>query len=147
MVRCWPWSSLCWGCLNFQSLWIPSRVFLRALILFLQSYHITHHHNHPVVVLWLLLVLAVAPLLSWPLLVLLLLLLFIRCLSVFPVHIPYSPSSCYTIKKQYHVRSAAFLQVHLVLLSQVLLQRCIILKLYISKMYSSFTIRFWEICC
>ena len=54
------------------------------------------------------------------------------------VHIPFSPSSCYITKKQYHVRSTAFLQVHLVLLSQVLIQRFVILKLHFSNMYSSF---------
>ena len=43
-------------------------------------------------------------------------------------------------KKQYHVRSAAFLQVHLVLLPRVLIQRCIFLKLNFSKMCSSFII-------
>ena len=47
-----------------------------------------------------------------------------------PVHIPCSPSSRYTKKKQFHVQSAAFLQVHLMLLAWVLIQRCIILKLY-----------------
>ena len=47
-----------------------------------------------------------------------LLLLFLQCLSIsLAVDIPYFPSSCYTIKKQYHIRSAVFLQVHLVLLS------------------------------
>ena len=45
---CWPWSSLCWSCFNFQSPWILSRVFLRVLILFLQPYHIVHLH-YPVV--------------------------------------------------------------------------------------------------
>ena len=66
---------------------------------------------------------------------------FTMSFSLF-VHIPYSPSSCYTIKRQYHLRSAAFLQVHLVLLPQVLIQRCIILKLYFSKINSPFIIRF-----
>ena len=46
---------------------------------------------------------------------------------------PFSPSSCYTIKKQFHVRSAVFLQVHLVLLSEVLIQRCIILLTHFSS--------------
>ena len=63
----------------------------------------------------------------------------------FSIHIPYSPSSCYTVKKQYHVRSAAFLQVRLVLLPRVLILRCIILRLYFSKMCSSFITRLWEI--
>ena len=70
VVWCWPWLSLCWSYFNFQSLWIPSRVFLPTPIWFLQPHHIAHHH--PVVVLWLLLVLAIAPwlllLLPWPLL-------------------------------------------------------------------------------
>ena len=82
------------------------------------------------------------------LLILPLLLLFQRRLLVSPVHIPYSPSSCYTIKKQYDVCSAAFLQVHLVFLSQVPMQRYIILKMYFSKMNSSFILylseRFFE---
>ena len=75
-------------------------------------------HVHAVLNLHLLLLLAVT----------LLLLLFPRCLSVSPVHIPYSPSSCYTIKKQFDIHPAVFLQVHLMLLlSRVLIQRCIIL--------------------
>ena len=65
-------------------------------------------------------------------------LLFLRYLSISPVHIPYSASSCYTIKKQFHVCSAVFLKVHFVLLRRVLILRCIILKLYFSKMNLSF---------
>ena len=83
VVWFWPWSSFCWICSNFQSRWILSRVFLRALILFLQPYHVAHHRVVP----WLLMVLAVAPwplLLPWPLLViaiaLLHLLLFLQCI-------------------------------------------------------------------
>ena len=64
----------------------------------------------------------------------------LRCLSISAVHIPYSPSSSYTIQKQFYVFSPVFLQGHLVLLSRVLRQRCIILKLYFSKMYPSFVI-------
>ena len=71
---------------------------------------------------------------------LLLLLLFLRCLSISAVHILYSPSSSYIIKKQFHVRSEVFVQVHLMLLPWVLMQRCIILKLYFSKMCASFVI-------
>ena len=139
----WCDVSLCKGYLNFQSPWILSRVFLRTTILFLQPHYIAHHHP---VVFWLLLVLAVAPwlliLLPWSLLVFtvapLVLLLFPRFFSVSLVHIPYSPSSCYTIKKQFHVRSAVFLQASLVLLPRVLIKRFIILKFYFSKMNSSF---------
>ena len=71
-------------------------------------------------------------------LLLLLCFFFPRCLSISLVHIPYSTSSCYTIKKQFHVRSAVFLQVHLVLLTRVLIQICILLKLYFSKIYLYF---------
>ena len=145
VVWCWSWSSSCWGCLSFQSPWILSRVFPRTPILFLQLYHIAHHHP-VVVVLWLLSVLAAAPLLPWLPLILafaLLLLIFQRCISISSVHIPYSPPSCYTINKKFQVRSAVFLQVRLVLLPQVLIQRCIILKLYFSKMCSPFITRFW----
>ena len=142
----WPWSSLYWSHLNFQPPWILSNVFPRTPILFLELCHIA---PHLVVALWLLVALAVD---LWLLLLLLLLLVlavtlvlfFPLCLSVSPVHIPYSPSSCYTIKKQFHVHSAVFLQVHLMLLPRVLIQRCVILKLYFSKMNSSF-INFWEV--
>ena len=51
----------------------------------------------------------------------------LNSVALSPVHIPHSPSSCYTIKKQFHVRSAVFLEVHLTLLSLVLIRRCIIL--------------------
>ena len=88
---------------------------------------------HPVVVLWLLLVVLLLAVALW-----VLLLLFLRCFSVSPVHIPYSLSSCYIIKKQFHVCPAVFLQVHLVLLPRVPIQRSIISKLYFSKMCSSF---------
>ena len=57
----------------------------------------------------------------------------------------YSPSSCYTIKKaQFHAQPAVFLRVRLVLLPWVLIQRCIILKLYFWKTYPSFIICFLE---
>ena len=58
-----------------------------------------------------------------------LLLLLLRCFSISLVHISYSPSFCYIIKKQFHVRSAVFLQVRLLLPTQVLIRRFIILKL------------------
>ena len=146
LVRCRPWSFLCWTCLNFQSSWILST------FPFVQQFYFYNRFISIIIILFLLFFSC-----CWPL----------RCsfassssfvaavsspsasfftmsFSLF-VHIPYSPSSCYTIKRQYHVRSTAFLQVHLVLLPQVLIQRCIILKLYFSKINSPFIIRFWEI--
>ena len=110
--------------------------FPRTTVLFLELCHIAHHH--PVFVLWLLLVLTA---LLW----ILLLLLFPRCLSISRVHIPYSPSSRYTIKKQFHVCSGAFLRVHPVFLPQSLTKRYIILKLRFSKLNSSFIDKFLKI--
>ena len=81
-------------------------------------------------------------LLPWPLLLfavaLFLLFLFPRRLSISSVLIPCYPSSCYIMKKQFHVRYAVFLQVTLVFVPRVLIQRCVILKLYFSKMNLSF---------
>ena len=51
--------------------------------------------------------------------------------------------SCYIIKKQFHVHSAVFLQVHLVLLSWVLIQHCIILLTGFSSSQSCLFIGFW----
>ena len=136
MVWCWPWSSLCWGHLSSQSPWILSYVFLCPLVLFLELCHIAHHP--PVVVLWLLHALIAA---LW----ILLLLHFPRCLSISPVHIPYCPSSFYTIKKKFNVCSTVFLRVDLVLLPRVLIQCCITLKLYFSKMNSAFINTFLRI--
>ena len=65
-------------------------------------------------------------------------------LSISSVRISYSPWSCYTIKKQFNVRSTVFRQVHLVFLPWVLIQRRIILKLYFSKWNSSFSNIYFE---
>ena len=132
VVWCCPWSSFCWIQLNLQSHWVLPRVFTRTPILILQPYHIAHHH--PVFVIWLLLVL-------FFLVVVLLLLLFLWCLSIFAVHIPYSS---YTINKQFHVGSAVFLQVHLVLLSWVLIQRCIISQKWIHLLLKYFWKFSWK---
>ena len=121
---------MCWHHLNFQSPWLLLRVFLGAPILSLEPHHIAHHHV--AIALWLLLLLLAVAL--W-----LLLLLLFPTMS-FNFSRPY-PSFCYTIKKQFHVRSAVFLRV---LLPQVLIQRCIILWLCFSKRYSSFITYFWE---
>ena len=98
VVWCWPWSSLCWICLN-------SHVFPHFFFFCFFFYDVFQ---------------------SLP--------------SIF--HILHHPVIQYTIKKQFHTRSPTFLQVHPVLLSRVLIQRCITLKLYFSKMYASFIICF-----
>ena len=90
-------------------------------ILSLELYHIVHYQ----LVDTLLLSLHFLPML-----------LFLHLLiSLF--HTQYFASFCCIIKKQLRVRSAAFLQVRLVLLPHLKIQHRITFWLYISKMYSS----------